>query len=133
MGQELYLATDSGLHLVQSLRGSHRRLDVDGAHVLPVLLQQRHQEIDRQVNILCQVIIGHVNVTDSNTEAQNFLHLELDGCLDFLNLGGHRLGVGQRSREFTSLVQSRAQQTGNLLDQSLAGKESIIFLGCRDK
>ena len=59
------------------------------------------------------------------------LHLELDGSLNFLNLSNHGISVRQRSREFTSLVQARAQQTRNLLDQSFTSKESIIFLGCK--
>jgi hypothetical protein len=38
--------------LVEPLDGTHRGLDVQGANVLPVLLQQRHQEVHRQVNVL---------------------------------------------------------------------------------
>ena len=38
--------------LVQALNGSHGGLNVQGSHILPVLLQQRHQEIHGKMNIL---------------------------------------------------------------------------------
>ena len=96
-----------------------------------MLLQQRNEEIDRQVNVLCQIVARHVDVPNGDAQAQDFLHLELDGALHFLHLGHHRLGVSEGSREFTSLVQTGSKQTGNLLDQSFTGKESIVFLGCK--
>ena len=40
--------------------------------------------------------------------------------------------MGERARELASLVQTRTQQTWDLLDKSLTGKESIIFLGCKN-
>jgi hypothetical protein len=57
------------------------------------------------------------------------LHLELDGSLNFIDLLGHGFLMGKKTREFTSLVQSRAQKTGNLLNQRLAGQKGIVFLG----
>lgn len=36
----------------------------------------------------------------------------------------------QGGRELASLVQPRTEQTGDLLDQRLTGKEGIILLGC---
>ena len=82
------------------------------------------------MDVLSQIIRRHVDMTNSNRQAQDLLHLELNGGLDFFNLSNHRLAVSQGGRELASLVQARAKQTGNLLDQSFTGKESIIFLGC---
>jgi len=81
------------------------------------------------MDVLGQIIRVHVDVTNGNRQTQDLLHLELNGSLDFLNLGGHRLAVSQGGREFTSLVQTRAQQTRDLLDESFTREESIEFLG----
>lgn len=94
-----------------------------------MLLEQRDQEVDRQVNVLSQVVGRHVDVSDGHAEAKNLLHLELDGRLDLLDLAQHRFRVGQRTRELTGLVEARAEKTRDLLDQRLAGQESIVFLG----
>jgi hypothetical protein len=37
---------------VEPLNGAHGGLDVEGAHVLPMLLQQRHQEVHGQMHVL---------------------------------------------------------------------------------
>jgi len=84
------------------------------------------------MDVLGQIIRVHVDVTNGNRQTQDLLHLELNGSLDFLNLGGHRLAVSQGGREFTSLVQTRAQQTRDLLDESFTREESIEFLGCKE-
>jgi hypothetical protein len=96
-----------------------------------VLLEQRHHEVDAEMHILCKVVSAHANVADSNRQTQDLLHLELDGGLDFVNLCGHRLLVGEQTRELAGLVQARTEQTGNLLDQGLGGKEGVEFLGCK--
>ena len=57
------------------------------------------------------------------------LHLELDCGLQVINFLLHVVGVGQKGREFAGLVQTRSQQTWNLLDQRLWSKESIVALG----
>lgn len=116
------------MFLVQALRTSHAGLDVQRADVLPVLLQQRHEEVDGQVNVLHQLVLAHVDVADGDRQAQDLLHLELDGGLDLVNLLGHRLGVSQQTGELAGLVQSGAQQTGNLLDQRLGGQEGVVLL-----
>lgn len=107
---------------------SHAGLDVQRAHVLPVLLQQRHEEVDGQVNVLHQLVLVHVDVSDGDGEAQHLLHLELDGGLDLVDLLGHRLAVRQQTGELAGLVQSGAQQPGNLLDQRLGGQEGVVLL-----
>ena len=109
--------------------GSHGRLDVERLDVLPVLLQQRDQEVDRQVEVLDDLILGHTDVTDGDVEAEDLLHLELDGGLDVIDLANHVVGVGQHGGELTSLVETGAEKTWDLLDQGLGGEESIVLLG----
>ena len=56
---------------VEPLNGSHGGLDVQGADVLPVLLEQRHEEVHGEVNVLDEVLLGHAHVTDGHRQAQN--------------------------------------------------------------
>merc|ERR1719300_1024940 len=114
------------LNIVKSLDWSHGGLDVETLDVLPVLLQQGDQEVHGQVNVLDQFFLSHANVANSNTEAQDLLHLELDGGLQIQSLLFQVVIVGDQSWEFTSLVQSWTQQSRDLLDEGIRGKESII-------
>ena len=89
--------------LVQSLNRSHGGLDVQTLDVLPVLLQQRHQEVHGQVNVLDQFLFSHANVADSDTQAENLLHLELDGGLQVQSLGLQVVAVGDQGGELSGL------------------------------
>ncbi|GMR53969.1 hypothetical protein PMAYCL1PPCAC_24164, partial [Pristionchus mayeri] len=114
--------------LVQTLRLAHRRLDGERANVLPVLLEQRDEEIDGERAIGDQLLLRHLNVSDGDREAQHLLHLELDGGLDFVNLCGQRLGVGDDGRELAGLVETGTEDTGNLLDERLGSEECVVAL-----
>ena len=57
------------------------------------------------------------------------LHLEFDGGFDLVHLGIHVLIVGEQRGELAGLVQSRAQDTRDLLDQRLRGQEGVVLLG----
>ena len=98
---------------VQPLDLSHGGLDVETLHVLPVLLQQRHQEVHRQVNILDELLLTHLHVTHSDAEAENLLHLELDGGLQVEHLRLDVIGVGDQAGELARLSRKRDQ---NLID-----------------
>ena len=89
-------------HLIQSLGWGHGSLDRKTSHVLPALLQQRHQVVDGQHDVSDKLILLHVNVSDSDTHAQNLLELELDGGLDFGDLCVEIFGMGYRGRELAS-------------------------------
>ena len=116
-------------YLVDTLWFSHGGLDGQGFDVLPVLLEERDQKVDWQVQVLDELIIGHWNITDSNVEAKNLFHLELDGGLDIIDLTNHIVLMSQHSWEFTSLVQTWTQKTWDLFDQGFRSKESIVLLG----
>jgi len=115
--------------LVETLAGTHGALDVERAHVLPILLQQRHQEIDGETDVGGQIISLHGNVANSDGQAQDLLELKLDGGLQLLDLGDHVVAVSDHRWEFTGFVQTRSQNTRNLLDESIGSQESVILLG----
>jgi hypothetical protein len=120
---------------------------VEGADVLPLLLEQGDEEVDREHDVLDNVVLLHVDVGDGDTETKNLLELELDGGSDLVDLSGKVLGVGDRGGEFTGLGETGTEKTGlvswglenvllpgknlprNLLDQSLGSEESIVLLG----
>jgi hypothetical protein len=89
-------------HLVETLGRRHGSLDDKGTNVLPALLEQRDEVVDGQHDVGDKLLLGHADVADSNTEAENLLKLELDGGLDVGDLGGEVLVVGDGGREFTS-------------------------------
>jgi hypothetical protein len=89
-------------YLVQTLGRRHRSLDRQAAHVLPALLQQRDEVVDSQHDVGDQLVLSHADIANSNTHTQDLLQLELDGALDFVDLGGQVFVVGDGGGEFTS-------------------------------
>jgi len=117
------------VRLVQTDGLVHRGLDEQGLDVLPVLLEQRDQEVDGHHDVGKELILSHLNVTNSDTQAENLLKLELDGGTDLVGLLTDVIGVGDGGGELTGLVKTGSEKTGNLLDQNLGGEESIVLLG----
>lgn len=76
-----------------------------------------------------ELILSHVHVTDCNAQAQNLLKLELDGGTELISLDGKVIVVGDGGRELANLVETGTEKTGDLLDESLRGNESIVLLG----
>jgi hypothetical protein len=137
-------------NLVQTLWRTHASLDSKTADVLPSLLQQRNEVVDGQHDVTNQVVFGHANVSDGNTETENLLQLELDGRSDFVDFAGKIFVVGDWSWELSGCTsnfvsnhcsytlrmikiyvhtfrQTRAQNTGDKLDQRVRGDESIVL------
>ena len=108
---------------------THGRLDVNLSNILPLLFQKRRQEIGRQLGIGKDFAGVHFHIADRDIEAHDFLHLELDGGLEFINLALHIFIVPEQSGEFTRLGQAGPQETGNLLDQIVRRNKEIITLG----
>ena len=63
----------TSFRLVETLAGAHGALDVERADVLPVLLQQRDQEIDGQTDVGGQVIRLHGHVANGNGQAKDLV------------------------------------------------------------
>lgn len=117
------------IHLVESLRWAHGSLDGQASNVLPSLLQQTDQVVDRQHDVTNQLVLGHANVSNSDTQAKHLLQLELDSRLDFGDLCGKIFSVGNWCWEFTSFGQTRTEKTRDLLDQAVGGEEGVVLAG----
>ena len=94
-----------------------------------MLLEERDQEVGGEHDLGDNLVLLHLDVTNSNSQAENLLKLELDGRSDLSNLGNKVLIVRNRGRELTSLGKLGTQETGNLLDESLGSNESVVLLG----
>jgi len=108
---------------------SHGTLQVQSTNVLPVLFQQGRQKVGGQDDVDFDLFSGVANVRDGNVQAQNFLHLELDGGTKFVNLALECFAGTDDRREFTGTIQAWAQKTRDLLDQGRGGKEAIVLSG----
>ena len=93
--------------LVKPLNFAHGGLDVEGLHVLPVLLQQGDEEVHGQVHVLSKLLLRHLHVADGDIQTENLLHLELDGGLEVQHLGLDVIVMGDEGRELTSLSRGR--------------------------
>jgi len=80
-------------------------------------------------NVGEDLIIGHLDVAYSNTQAQDLLELEFDGRANLSDLSGKILRVRHGRGELASLGETRAKKTRNLLDEGFRGKKSIVFFG----
>merc|ERR1712142_1307678 len=105
--------------LIQPLHRSHSTLDEERSNILPVLLQQRHQEVDRQEDVLSQLIFGHLNMTNSDSQTEDLLHLELDSSFDVIDFVHHLVPMSDHGWELASFVETRSQKTRDLFDQGV--------------
>ena len=58
------------------------------------------------------MVFRHVDVSDSDTETEDLLQLELDGRLDFGDLSGEILRVRDGGGELSGLGETRTQESG---------------------
>jgi len=131
--------------LVETDRLAHGGLDVEGLDVLPVLLEERDKEVDREHDVRENLVIVHVDMANGDTQAENLLELELDGGADLSELvaqvlavrdGGGELAGWREGKQMQALMKMRrtlgetgTKETGDLLDESLRGEESVVLLG----
>ena len=73
-------------NLEDALRLAHGGLDVEGLDVLPVLLEEGDEEVDGNLDVSVNLVLGHLNVGHSDTEGKDLLELELDGTTDGVDL-----------------------------------------------
>lgn len=93
-------------HLAEDFkRLAHRRLNMQTLHILPALLQQTDQEINGHIQILSNLFGFHFNGSNSCSQAQDLLELELNNLLNFGDLALNLFGFSQSEREFTDLNQ----------------------------
>lgn len=68
-------------------------------------------------------------MANGNAETEHLLKLELDGRLELGHLVLETVGVRHGGRELAGLGETRAQKTGNLLDEHFRSKEAIVLFG----
>lgn len=102
---------------------------MESTDVLPALLEEGNQEVDGQDDVGAEVLLGHANVTDGNTEAENLLELELNGGLELDDLGLDVIFVADGGGEHTHLVELGTKETRDLTDEGLRGQETIVLVG----
>jgi len=115
--------------LVQTNGLPHCGFDVQRLDILPVLFEERDEEVDTEHDVSEDLVVVHLDVTNSDTQAKDLLELELDGRTDLSNLVGEVLRVGYGGRELAGLGETGTKETRNLLDEDFRGKESVILLG----
>lgn len=115
--------------LEDALGLAHGGLEVDSLDVLPVLLEEGHEEVDGNVDVGEELLLGHLDVADGDAEAKGLLELELDGGLDLVDLLSHLVLGSDDAGELARLVEAGAQKTGDHLDEGLGGEESVVLLG----
>ena len=57
--------------LIETLGTTHGALDVQRANILPVLLQQRDEEVDSHEDVGDELILAHLDMANSNSQAKN--------------------------------------------------------------
>jgi hypothetical protein len=113
--------------LVEPLRRTHTSLDSQATHILPPLLQQTDQIINRQHNIADQLILGHADIAHRDPQTKHLLELELDGALDLGHLDVEVLGVGDGGGELAGLGEAGAEETRDLAHERVGGEEGVVF------
>ena len=107
---------------------AHGGLDVDDLDVLPLLLQERDEEVDGENDVALQLVSVEVDVTNGDGEAKDLLHLELNGVENTVNLLSGILRVGDDRGALTSSVKTGTHDSRKLLDEGIRSQESVILL-----
>merc|ERR1719258_615034 len=110
---------------IDSVWLAHSTLDMEALDVVPIFLQQRHQEVYGHQRILPHFVRGHVHISDGNTHAKHLLQLKFYLAPNLSDLVLKVVTVLDQSRELASLVQAWSQKPWDLWDQHLGGDESI--------
>ena len=63
---------------IDSLGRAHSALHVERANVLPVLLEQRDEEVGGEREVRQELLLRHVHVADAQAKTRRLLHLKLD-------------------------------------------------------
>jgi len=96
---------------------------------VPSLLEEGDQEVDAHVDVLSDLFLVELVVTDGGAEAEHLLQLELNGSLDLLDLISDQFVLLEHHGELADLVQGVTEELGDLLHQGLAGQQDVVGLG----
>lgn len=108
---------------------AHGGLDVDRLEIVPSLLEEGGEEVDTHEDVLSELLLSHLLVTDGDGHAGNLLKLELNGGTSIINLGSQVFSVGDDLREHTNTVEDGSEDGGDLLDEGVASKKEGVLLG----
>jgi hypothetical protein len=108
----------------QKLDGSgHSRLDEDRLDVVPSLLEEGSQEVERHHDVLLKLLVVHLDVTDGGSHAGNLLKLELNGGTGVLDLVLEGLLVGDDGWESLDSGKNGSNDDGDLLQDGVGSEE----------
>ena len=97
--------------------GTHGGLEVQGLHVLPVLLEEGDEEVDGGLGVDEDLLLGLLDVADGDGEAEHLLELELHLGADGVHLVLEGLVVGAEGGELTGLVETCLLYTSDAADE----------------
>ena len=107
---------------------AHGWVEDDGTDALPVLLKKGGDVVASKHDVLENLLFGHTNVGDWDTESDGLLQPEL-GCLtDFIDDISNLIGGTDGGRELTSPVEGWAEGLTKGLDDTFGGKEEVVSL-----
>lgn len=110
------------------MNGAHGGLDVDDLNVLPLLLQERDEEVDGKNDVALKLISSEIDMTNRDRKAKDLLHLELDSVEKVADLLSGILTVGNDRGELTSSVKTGTHYSRKLLNEGIRSQESIVLL-----
>jgi hypothetical protein len=115
----------------QNFNGTtHSLLDMDSFDVVPSLLQEGSQEVECHDDVLSELFVGHLFVSDSNVQVGDLLELPLDGGLDVIELLDEWLSMGDWSWESTDSCEDwTTKSSWDLLDEGVGGDEHVVLFG----
>jgi len=114
--------------LEDAVARAHGALDVQGLDVLPVLLQQGDEEVDRDLHVGVDLLRGHADMGTSDAKGEHLLQLELDGGLDVVDLLLEVLSALHECGELTHLVHGGSKETGDLLHNGPRSQEEGVLV-----
>jgi len=94
-----------------------------------LLLKERSKEVKSHNDVLSELLIGHLLVTDGNIEAGNLLQLPLDGSLNVIDLLLNRLVVSDWLREHTNSVKNGTENNWDLLNEGVGSEQEGVLFG----
>lgn len=84
------------------MRRRHGSLDDQASNVLPALLEEGDEVVDGKHDVTNELLLGHLDVADGDTHAEDLLQLELDGGLDLVDTASQVVGVRDGGGELAS-------------------------------
>ena len=114
--------------LIEALGLAHGRFQGKRADILPVLLEERNQEVHGLICVGQDLLLGHLDVTNGDSKGKHLLHLKFNCAAHIINAILKILLVVDEDRKLASLVQTRTNDLGNLLDKGGGSKKGIVLL-----